>query len=34
VTVHNPDATLRRSLSLNAPAKIGWALADQRVIAG
>ena len=34
VTAHNPDAALRRSLSLNAPVKIGWAFADQRVIAG
>jgi spermidine/putrescine transport system ATP-binding protein len=34
VTVHNPDAALRRSLSLNAPVTIGWAFADQRVIAG
>jgi ABC-type Fe3+/spermidine/putrescine transport system ATPase subunit len=34
LTVHNPDAALRRSLSLNAPVKIGWSFADQRVIAG
>ncbi|MGE0116358.1 MAG: ABC transporter ATP-binding protein [Dongiaceae bacterium] len=32
VTVHNPDAALRRSLSLNQPVKVGWALHDQRVI--
>jgi spermidine/putrescine transport system ATP-binding protein len=32
LTVHNPDADLRRSLALNAPVKIGWALADHRVI--
>jgi ABC-type Fe3+/spermidine/putrescine transport system ATPase subunit len=34
ITVHNPDSALRRSLSLNAPVKIGWKLADQRVIEG
>jgi ABC-type Fe3+/spermidine/putrescine transport system ATPase subunit len=34
VTVHNPDAALRRSLSLNAPVKIGWAFAEQRTIEG
>jgi spermidine/putrescine transport system ATP-binding protein len=34
VTVHNSDAAVRRSLSLNAPVKIGWGLADQRVVEG
>jgi ABC-type Fe3+/spermidine/putrescine transport system ATPase subunit len=34
ITVHNPDGALRRSLSLNAPVKIGWAFEDQRAIAG
>ncbi len=34
ITVHNPDVALRRSLSLNAPVKIGWKLVDQRVIEG
>jgi ABC-type Fe3+/spermidine/putrescine transport system ATPase subunit len=34
INVHNPDAALRRSLSLNAPVKIGWNLVDQRVIEG
>jgi len=32
--VHNPDSALRRSLSLNAPVKIGWKVVDQRVIEG
>ena len=32
VTVHNTDTALRRSLSLNQPVKIGWTVADQRVI--
>jgi ABC-type Fe3+/spermidine/putrescine transport system ATPase subunit len=34
INVHNPDPALRRSLSLNAPVKIGWKVADQRVIEG
>ena len=34
INVHNPDPALRRSLSLNAPVKIGWKLVDQRVIEG
>ena len=34
ITVHNPDSALRRSLSLNAPVKIGWKWVDQRVIEG
>jgi spermidine/putrescine transport system ATP-binding protein len=34
VTVHNADAALRKSLSLNQPVKVGWASADQRVIEG
>jgi ABC-type Fe3+/spermidine/putrescine transport system ATPase subunit len=34
ITVHNPDPAVRRSLSLNAPVKTGWKLADQRVIEG
>jgi ABC-type Fe3+/spermidine/putrescine transport system ATPase subunit len=34
IMVHNPDPALRRSLSLNEPVKIGWNLADQRVIEG
>jgi ABC-type Fe3+/spermidine/putrescine transport system ATPase subunit len=32
VAVHNPDAALRRSLSLNASVKIGWSWVDQRVV--
>jgi spermidine/putrescine transport system ATP-binding protein len=32
VTVHNPDAALRRSLALNKPVQIGWSVEDQRVI--
>jgi hypothetical protein len=32
VTVHNTETALRRSLSLNQPVKIGWAIGDQRVI--
>ena len=32
VTAHNTDTALRRSLSLNQPVRIGWALGDQRVI--
>jgi ABC-type Fe3+/spermidine/putrescine transport system ATPase subunit len=34
ITVHDPDPALRRSLALNASVKIGWKLADQRVIEG
>jgi spermidine/putrescine transport system ATP-binding protein len=34
ITAHNPDPAVRRSLSLNAPVKIGWNLVDQRVIEG
>jgi len=34
VTVHSSDTGLRRSLSLNAPVKIGWALAHQRIVEG
>jgi spermidine/putrescine transport system ATP-binding protein len=34
VTIHSPDAALRRSLSLNTPVKIGWSSAHQRVIEG
>jgi ABC-type Fe3+/spermidine/putrescine transport system ATPase subunit len=34
VTVHNSSTKLRRSLTLNAPVKIGWALSDQRVVEG
>jgi ABC-type Fe3+/spermidine/putrescine transport system ATPase subunit len=32
VSVHNSVATLRRSLSLAQPVKIGWLARDQRVI--
>jgi ABC-type Fe3+/spermidine/putrescine transport system ATPase subunit len=34
VAVHNSSTALRRSLSLNAPVKIGWAIDDQRVVEG
>jgi spermidine/putrescine transport system ATP-binding protein len=34
VTVHNSSTALRRSLSLNAPVKIGWATGDHRVVEG
>jgi hypothetical protein len=32
VTVHAPDSPLRKQLTIDAPVKIGWSLADQRVI--
>jgi spermidine/putrescine transport system ATP-binding protein len=34
VSIHNPNAALRRSLLLNAPVKIGWAAGDHRVVEG
>jgi ABC-type Fe3+/spermidine/putrescine transport system ATPase subunit len=32
VTVHAPDSPLRKQLAIEAPVRIGWSLADQRVI--
>jgi hypothetical protein len=34
VSVHNPSAALRRSLSLNQKIRVGWAAGDHRVVEG
>jgi spermidine/putrescine transport system ATP-binding protein len=34
VAVHNSSGSLRRSLSLNDPVRIGWSAEDQRVVEG
>jgi spermidine/putrescine transport system ATP-binding protein len=34
VSVHNPSAALRRSLSLNQNIRLGWAAGDHRVVEG
>jgi ABC-type Fe3+/spermidine/putrescine transport system ATPase subunit len=34
ISVHNPSAALRRSLSLNQKIRVGWAAGDHRVVEG